>query len=87
MILTSSADLNTRVTGRQTYTGPYSMNAVILDGFVINPVTFPGAGSAKNCIITSHNAWATKEARTRLLEIAASNIASFLDCSPQNVVA
>jgi glycerate dehydrogenase len=50
-------------------------------------VTFPGAGSAKNCIITSHNAWATKEARTRLLEIAAFNIASFLDGSPQNVVA
>jgi glycerate dehydrogenase len=42
---------------------------------------------AKNCIITSHNAWATKEARTRLLEIAASNLASFLDGSPQNVVA
>jgi glycerate dehydrogenase len=42
--------------------------------------------SANNCIITPHIAWATKEARTRLLEIAFSNLAAFLDGQRVNVV-
>ena len=33
--------------------------------------------SAKNCFITPHIAWATKEARTRLMEIAINNFSSY----------
>jgi glycerate dehydrogenase len=39
-----------------------------------------------NCIITPHQAWASREARQRLLEITVSNVASFLRGKPQNVV-
>lgn len=42
--------------------------------------------SARNCIITPHIAWASLEARTRLLEIATGNVALFLAGSPVNVV-
>lgn len=42
--------------------------------------------SAKNCIITPHIAWATKEARERLLEIAVQNISNYLVNKPMNVV-
>jgi glycerate dehydrogenase len=41
---------------------------------------------AKNCIITPHIAWATREARSRLMEIALANLACFLQNRPQNVV-
>ena len=41
---------------------------------------------AKNCYITPHIAWATVEARTRLMKIAAENLKSFLEGNPQNVV-
>ncbi|MCX7027194.1 MAG: D-2-hydroxyacid dehydrogenase [Spirochaetes bacterium] len=41
---------------------------------------------AKNCIITPHIAWATLEARTRLMHTAAENVRKFLMGSPQNVV-
>jgi glycerate dehydrogenase len=41
---------------------------------------------AKNCLITPHIAWATKEARVRLMDIAVSNLASFLSGKPVNVV-
>lgn len=41
---------------------------------------------AKNCIITPHIAWAPKEARERLMDIAVGNLKSFLDGSPVNVV-
>ena len=39
-----------------------------------------------NAYITPHIAWATVEARTRLFEIAAENIRSFIAGNPQNVV-
>jgi glycerate dehydrogenase len=42
--------------------------------------------SARNCIVTPHIAWATKEARTRLLDTAVANLRAFLDGHPVNVV-
>ncbi|MGY3214308.1 phosphoglycerate dehydrogenase-like enzyme [Mucilaginibacter sp. HD30] len=41
---------------------------------------------AKNCIITPHIAWATKEARVRLMDMVVSNVAAFIKGSPVNVV-
>ena len=43
--------------------------------------------SAKNCIVTPHIAWATKQARSRLMSIAVENVAAFLRGHPANVVA
>jgi len=42
--------------------------------------------SAKNCIVTPHIAWATKEARSRLMDIAVNNVKAFLSGSPTNRV-
>ncbi len=42
--------------------------------------------SAKNCIITPHVAWATFEARKRLIEIAMENIKMYLEGTPVNIV-
>jgi glycerate dehydrogenase len=42
--------------------------------------------SAKNCLITPHIAWATLEARSRLMGVAVSNVSAFLEGKPQNVV-
>jgi glycerate dehydrogenase len=42
--------------------------------------------TAANCIITPHIAWATKEARTRLMAMAAENLAAFQQGAPINVV-
>ena len=36
--------------------------------------------------VTPHIAWATKEARIRLLQVATRNVAAFLNGKPQNVV-
>ena len=36
--------------------------------------------------ITPHIAWATEEARSRLLQVAISNVQAFLNAKPQNVV-
>ena len=41
---------------------------------------------AKNCIITPHISWATKEARERIMNTTADNIRSFIEGSPVNVV-
>lgn len=41
---------------------------------------------AKNLIITPHIAWATREARVRLMEIAVRNLDSFINGTPTNVV-
>ncbi len=43
--------------------------------------------SAPNCFITPHIAWATDEARQRLLDIVVANIAAFQSGTPQNRVA
>lgn len=42
--------------------------------------------TAKNCYITPHVAWATTEARERLMQIATENLKRFLDGTPQNKV-
>jgi glycerate dehydrogenase len=42
--------------------------------------------NAKNCIITPHIAWAPKESRQRLMDIAVDNLKCFLEGSPVNVV-
>ena len=41
---------------------------------------------AKNCFITPHIAWASRESRARLMNIAVENLKSFIDGKPQNVV-
>ncbi len=42
--------------------------------------------TAKNCFLTPHIAWATKEARERLIDICLKNVKAFIKGSPQNVV-
>lgn len=42
--------------------------------------------SAKNIIITPHIAWAPKESRQRLMDIAVDNLKAFISGNPQNVV-
>jgi glycerate dehydrogenase len=41
---------------------------------------------AKNCIVTPHISWATREARARLMDIAVDNLTSFLEGKPVNRV-
>lgn len=41
---------------------------------------------AKNCFITPHIAWAPKESRQRLMDIAVGNLKAFMDGAPVNVV-
>jgi glycerate dehydrogenase len=42
--------------------------------------------TARNCLITPHIAWATREARRRLLAATVANVANFLAGRPTNVV-
>ena len=42
--------------------------------------------SAKNCIITPHISWATKDARERIMDITADNIRAWESGNPVNVV-
>lgn len=41
---------------------------------------------AKNCLVTPHVAWASREARKRLIEACAANVKAFLAGKPVNVV-
>ena len=43
--------------------------------------------TARNCYITPHIAWATREARERLMDIAVNNLRSFIAGTPVNNVA
>ena len=58
-----------------------------LDVLAVEPASaenpLPGA---KNCYITPHIAWATFEARTRLMKIAGENLEAFIGGDPINVV-
>ena len=58
-----------------------------LDVLCIEPPTGDNPlAQAKNCYITPHIAWATREARARLLATATENVQAFLSGAPQNVV-
>ena len=41
---------------------------------------------AENILITPHIAWAPRESRQRLMDIAVDNLKHFVDGAPQNVV-
>lgn len=60
-------------------------------GIDVLPVEPPVNGSplfaAKNCLTTPHIAWATKEARARLMDIAVDNLREFLAGKPKNTIA
>lgn len=42
--------------------------------------------TARNCILTPHIAWASRDARRRLIETVAENLRQFQNGTPQNVV-
>ena len=41
---------------------------------------------AKNCIITPHIAWGSRESRQRIMDCTAENLRAFLSGSPINTV-
>ncbi|MAE60709.1 MAG: glycerate dehydrogenase [Planctomycetaceae bacterium] len=59
-------------------------------GIDVLPVEPPPADhplyAAKNCFITPHISWATRAARSRLMDVGVDNARAFLDGNPQNVV-
>ncbi len=63
------------------------ISGAALDVLVVEP---PQTGNplltARNCKISPHIAWATLEARKKLIQIVTENIEAFLAGSPQNVV-
>jgi glycerate dehydrogenase len=63
------------------------LKGAALDTVTIEPIRADNPLlKAKNTVITPHIAWATKEARQRLIEAVAKNIQAFLKGAPQNVV-
>jgi len=42
--------------------------------------------TARNCLVTPHIAWATREARGRLMQAAIQNMAAFVSGHPRNVI-
>jgi glycerate dehydrogenase len=69
-----------------------ALNAGVIAGAGLDVLSVepPLAGnpllSARNCIVTPHIAWATREARARLMDSALDNLRAFLAGKPQNVV-
>jgi len=41
---------------------------------------------ARNCLVTPHIAWATREARSRLMDLAVENVTAFVAGKSQNVI-
>ena len=59
-----------------------------LDVLSVEPSVFGNPlFNARNCFITPHIAWATKEARTRLMDIAVNNLKSYQEGNVINNVA
>ena len=69
-----------------------ALNADVIAGALLDVCSSEPIGSdnplltAKNCVLTPHIAWATLEARQRLMQTTADNVAAFLNGQPQNVV-
>lgn len=42
--------------------------------------------AARNCLVTPHIAWATREARSRLMDLAVGNISGWIGGNPRNVI-
>lgn len=69
-----------------------ALNAGVIAGAALDVLSVepPAEGNplftAKNCIVTPHIAWATKEARARLMGIAVENVRAFLEGHPANTV-
>jgi glycerate dehydrogenase len=64
------------------YLGGYATDVLEIEPpLADNPLFY-----APNCIITPHLAWATCEARQRLLDLTIANIAAFQRDEPQNLV-
>jgi glycerate dehydrogenase len=69
-----------------------ALNAGVIAGAALDVLSIepPPEGNpllrARNCIVTPHIAWATKEARQRLLSVAVQNVVAFMKGAPQNVV-
>lgn len=69
-----------------------ALNAGTIAGAGLDVLTVePPAASnplltAKNCVITPHIAWATRNARRRLIAATVGNVKAFLDGTPRNVV-
>jgi len=69
-----------------------ALNAGVLAGAAVDVVSTEPIQpdnpllTAKNCLITPHQAWATLSARKRLMGTTAENIAAFVEGNPINVV-
>ena len=69
-----------------------ALNAGVIAGAGIDvvpqepPVNGSPLFSARNCIVTPHMAWATLEARGRLMDIAVNNVRAFAAGAPVNQV-
>lgn len=69
-----------------------ALNRGVIAGAALDVLSTEPPGSdnpllkAKNSLITPHVAWATTEARKRMMKITAGNIKAFLDNRAQNVV-
>ena len=69
-----------------------ALNSGVIAGAALDVLTVEPPKSdnpvltAKNCIITPHISWATKEARARLMDIAVDNLSAFIGGNAVNVV-